>query len=405
LSEIAGTTFSPHDLRHSTATRLMAILETGTTVDDCPYTEPELVRLRDTLFTKHPDARDRYWHLAAIMNHAGPSETFLSYVHVCDLLLHEATRKARIPIPSDVATTLIGTRIDGVSKLPSYTKFGKLDIQEATPLIWKSASRCFVKSDGGQSQRIRKKETVRAYNHILQHRSVAYKDPVAEACDIISDLEDGRTIEAIAYYYKKDFQWASNFRDAVDRYSTKTTQSGKARHHSKARLQSEKPALGPSLLHERADQELARKLVGKLRRLYAKDKALVEFAITYWEDHTNSSGSEIRFYNPKDLKRFLKCFRKADAFSEERWLALITPTTEKSEEKLRLHWQVRKKLTLERSSQAPIKSDKKLPFGNVHLHLRADPSITREGATKNSSKALRFVMSMLWILTEALASG
>lgn len=399
LSQISGAHFTPHDFRHTVANRLFWIGECGDTIDDCPYTEAEIVRIRAEIFTQRIEPRDRYWHLGAVFNHAGPSETFLSYVHTCDLMLHRKISQGEIWIPSNVASRLIGTRLDGVSQLDSGIGGQLVNFNQATALIYNNAKQCFVlpdaKAQGSQSNQ-KANQNIRS---ILETPVIDTTDPVELAFYVLRDLERGSTIEGAAYAHGKDYAWVTHFRRALAMYSAQTTKKGKLRHISEARLAEGKQPLGPARPNELSERALVGLLVKGLLKVHQTMPQLFADALDYWVKHTHSSGSEIRFRDPKELKRFLSCFDKVEGLGDHRWLALITPTADRSLEKLKAIWQLRPTMQVRRSSQAILKRVERYPYGNVHLHLLADPPVKQKGDRKQSSKALRYVMSMLWILS------
>ena len=95
MQAVTGLHYSPHDCRHSLASKLICLAEDETLPGDTPLSTDEAQLLKKAVFTAAPHCRDSIWHLSSVFNHQDPGITFRSYIHSCDLLLHRKLRQSR----------------------------------------------------------------------------------------------------------------------------------------------------------------------------------------------------------------------------------------------------------------------------------------------------------------------
>ena len=112
--------------------------------------------------------------------------------------------------------------------------------------------------------------------------------------------------------------------------------------------------------------------------------------LRHWLNHSHTSDTDIRFYSPDELKRFVKGLKATGAVKDADIHVRLRPPSGGLKETVYKQWNVGS--NVQRQSE-PINNSKRFPLGIAYLYLQ---SKGREGSeAKRASQMPRWVFHML----------
>ena len=392
MYDITGLHLSPHSCRHSAASRLILLAEDEFPPEGSAYTEEERRELKKAIFTSAPNCRDRMWHLAAVFNHVAPSTTFKRYVHFADLLLRRKLARNQRRFMPKVLRDILGVSKKRFAESQYCNQDGFL-VEKIIPIVFASKRKYFEVVERAVAPEVVPQVGT------MEHERLHGPPLFTLAQPILEDFEDGVTGEVVAERYGIDFRVVEALHESATKLANLRTRVGKRRLFSPERLKTDPFPLSPTRAVEAEDRELLNILVRRFRGEYAQKRHLLRSACIYWLTRSRSSGSEVAFHSTENLRDFLAAFVESDqhAISRNRWLILVSRVETKSHQELMATWSVFNGIRVGIAEDKKA-SPKKNPDGIAYLHLQKQGPIKRKGATKDTSKSLRYLMHMLSIL-------
>ncbi len=381
MYQITGLHYSPHDCRHTTANRLFFIVEGIPPLDGGCYSPEHTERLRAALFTIDEEARDKFYHLTSVFNHLDPGTTFNSYIHLIDWIIAEK----RDAEEHSFSITALRTLFPEIKA--NYEKFTTKN------------------SDRIQAETLR---TIllsrhRAHVEIVKAPPVSapeigvFVEPTLQGPDksnlnhrILFEYENGDEADTISLRHQVPLKYVETIIANGERLATFETRQHVPRLFSAARRATNSFPCSPTPLREIRDRKWARQAVQGFRRLYKSKPELIEWMLLHWANHSHASDTDIRFYSPNDLKRFVKGLRATGAVKDADIHVRLRPPSGGLKESVYKHWNVGPKVL--RQSE-PISNSRRFPLGIAYLYLQ---SKEREGnEAKRASQMPRWVFHML----------
>ena len=393
MYKITGLHFSPHSCRHSLASRLIWLAENEDPPEGSVYTPKEIGKLREAAFTAAPDCRDRVWHLSSVFNHHSPSTTFESYVHFLDLLLYKRLARSERRLSPKALGRLLDVPTSRFKRHELCDENG-FPVERVLPFVHESNPGLF--------------EVIESVPGLTPAPTVAPMTPPEArqqarhvmAQPILEDLENGQEPEAVAIRFGVETDWVEALRESASKLADVKTIDLFSRLFSKERLKINPYPLSPTRVREEQDRELLRNLIPQLLgECDPERRDLMRQACFHFLRHTTTSGSGLLFHAPDDLRRFLKVFTEMDneVIARHRWLIFVSRVRTKTEEELISAWRVYEGVRV--GFKWTDTSDvQRFPAGIAHLHLLKEGEVEREGAEKDTSKAMKCIMHLLSIL-------
>ena len=393
MRQLTGLRYSPHDCRHSAASRLFWYAEGEVPPDGIAYSESDLDSLCKAVFTMDRQCRDRIWHLSSVFNHHSPEQTFNNYIHFADLMLHKKLSRGQRRVPPRTIQAILQTRKARIRSNKYCNTEGFL-IEKVLPIAYETNKRLFevIKSEFHEVALSRTPEP-RDKNPRpnLRSRFVA-------AQRVLEAIENGQHIEDVATSLNVTLDWVMQINASAVRLGSLRTRNGQSRLFSKARLGANANPLSPTSLGEAEDQKTLSALLPQLEDVYNANPNWIVDACQYWQAHVSTTNTGISFQLPDDVNRFLRCFDGTKVIENNLWLIRVRPPPDISDTKIRDAWVVYPGVRVKLESQQVTKSEK-WPNGIAYLHLEKS-NWSRKGATKESSKLLRYLMHMLSIVLD-----
>ena len=387
MHQISGLHYSPHDCRHSVACRLHCLSEGLTPLDGGCYDAEHTELVREKLLTRDIDARDKIWHLTAIFNHADPSTTFQSYLHLHDWIIAQklAAEGHTFAIPS-----LRALFPDSKATYKSNGD-GRIDVEDLRVVLLSREKHCVdvVKVEPIEN---------RVFGDYTPPPTKG-PDRVQLIYQLLYEYENGDDIETVSLRHQVPVNFINTVVCNAEALAQLLTRQLKPRLFSAKRLETNSFPLTPTPLHEFEDKKWTLQFIRGLRTLYKKDEERIRWMLRHWLLHSHTSDSVITFHTPADLKKFARCLKASGAVSASDICVLIRPPEGRSQNVVLKEWDIGAKVTLSRDS---VKNRKRYPSGIAYLTL-----ISRSKDLKNkertprqnrASKMPRWVFHMLAIL-------
>ena len=386
MERASGLHFSPHDCRHSAASRLIWLAEAKDPPDVLLETEKERQKLKDAVFTEHANCRDRIWHLSAAFGHASPETTLGSYVHLLDLLLRRHLERNSHRMPAQAIAEILDCPKRRLAKCEHVNENGFL-IEKVFPVVYGQYGSLFEAVEVLAPQKAQALFATEGLAVELGALSRVERVQVA-----LEDVEKGEDPDLVAITHDMERPDLERLVRRAKQLRDLKTRSGVSRLFSKSRLNAKYAPIAPGRLRLTDDQRLASKLIPSLLAAYERDRELIREACTYWLTHTTTSRAEIRFHSPSTLRKFLRCFVETGAVPNDKWLIVVSPRLRDPARDFKRAWmvfpgvEVRVDNTVRRARS----------YGIAALHLRSRGQV-RGRKSEDSSQALRYVMHLLCI--------
>ena len=393
MRQLTGLRFSPHDCRHSAASRLFWYAEDEVPPDGIAYSKSDLNSLCKAVFTMDRQCRDRIWHLSSVFNHHSPEQTFNNYIHFADLMLHKRLSRGQRRVPPRTIQAILRTRKARI-RSNEYCNMEGFLIEKVLPIAYETNKRLFevIKSEFPEAALSRTPEP------LDKHPRPNLRSRFVAAQRVLESIENGQHIEDVATSLNVTLDWVMQINESAVRLGSLRTRKGQSRLFSKARFRANANPLSPTRLGEAEDQKTLSALLPQLEDVYNANPNWIVDTCQYWQTHVTTADTKLRFQLPDDVKFFLRCFDGTKAIENSHWLIRVRPPPENSDTKVRDAWVVYPGVRVKLESQQSSKSEK-WPNGIAYLYLEKANS-SRKGATKESRKLLRFLMHMLSIVLD-----
>ena len=381
MYQITGLHYSPHDCRHTTANRLFCIVEGITPLDGGCYGPEHTERLRAELFTKDEEARDKFYHLTSIFNHLDPGTTFNSYIHLIDWIIAEKRDAEEHSFSIAVLRSLFP------EVKANYEKFA------------------ITHSDRIESDTLRTILLSRHRAHVQIVKAVPVSPPTDSALiepklrgpdksnlnyRIVFEYENGDEADTISLRHQVALKYVKRIIESAEALAILETRQRVPRLFSPTRREKNSFPCSPTPLREIQDRKWARQTIQGFRRLYKSKPEEVEWMLRHWLNHSHTSDTDIRFYSPDELKRFVKGLKATGAVKDADIHVRLRPPSGGLKETVYKQWNVGS--NVQRQSE-PINNSKRFPLGIAYLYLQ---SKGREGSeAKRASQMPRWVFHML----------
>ena len=388
-----GLHYSPHDCRHSLASKLICLAEDETAPGDTPLPAKEAQQLKKAVFTAAPNCRDRIWYLSSVFNHQDPGITLQSYIHFCDLLLHRKLRQSQRRIAPPALAELVDTSPNRIRRSEFCNPEGHL-VEEVLPLVRERHPELFDVID------IPPADSPADARPPMAPPKATPKDPLfLDAPSILEDLENEQEPEVVSIRFGMALGRVEAVFECGRNLASRKTRKGQPRLLTRTQLSVNPYPLSPSMIGDGDDRRLSEQLISALRDQYADDPILVRFLCDHWLRHATTESSAIPFHTPDQLQRFLSAFLKVDpnriplareagtAEPPYTWLLRVRPVGHRSRDDLEKAWSVFPGLRVVMEQRQTLNS-RRYPDGVAHLHL-ANMRKRRRKARINGSKALR----------------
>ena len=390
-----GLHYSPHDCRHSLASKLICLAEDETAPGDTPLPAKEAQQLKKAVFTAAPNCRDRIWYLSSVFNHQDPGITLQSYIHFCDLLLHRKLRqkpapnRPRRPWPSSwiLPPTGSGAPSSAIRRAIWWKKSCRLSANDIRKL--------FDVID------IPPADSPADARPPMAPPKATPKDPLfLDAPSILEDLENEQEPEVVSIRFGMALGRVEAVFECGRNLASRKTRKGQPRLLTRTQLSVNPYPLSPSMIGDGDDRRLSEQLISALRDQYADDPILVRFLCDHWLRHATTESSAIPFHTPDQLQRFLSALSQSRSEPHSTrarsggprkppytWLLRVRPVGHRSRDDLEKAWSVFPGLRVVMEQRQTLNS-RRYPDGVAHLHL-ANMRKRRRKARINGSKALR----------------
>ena len=391
-----GLHYSPHDCRHSLASKLICLAEDETAPGDTPLSAKEAQQLKKAVFTAAPNCRDRIWYLSSVFNHQDPGITLQSYIHFCDLLLHRKLRQSRRRIAPPALAELVDTSPNRIRRSKFCNPEGHL-VEEVLPLVRERHPELFHVID------IPPADSPADAKPPMAPPKATPKDPLFfDAPSILEDLENEQEPEVVAIRFGMALRRVEAVLERARNLASRKTRKGQPRLLTRTQLSVNPYALSPSRIGDGHDRRLAEHLTSILRDQYAKEPNSVRFLCDHWLQHATTENSAIPFHTPDQLRRFLSAFLKVNpnriplareagtAEPQYTWLLRVRPVGHRSRDDLEKAWSVFPGLRVVMEQRHTLNSER-YPDGVAHLRLVNMRTGKRQRRIKGS-KALRRVL-------------
>ena len=395
MQHVSGLHFSPHDCRHSAATRLLWVAERMPAPDVAGDRNRWPEERRMAVFTANRSGRDRAHQLCAVFNHASPKTTFGDYSHLMDLILHVHLRRSRRRVPVAAAASAIGCP-QKVLLEGGHCEDGNILVEKILPTAWEHNRTLFevVEVAAGEMDT----EKVDLEPPVEAHPAPVARDLVAPAQRVLEEIEGGQGPQVVAIRHGIEYERVKGWQATAERLAGITTRKGASRLFSRKRLRATRSPLAPTRLRDTADQRLASELIRVLREGYPPNRDQLVSACRYWLARATTRDAAIRFHSPEELRRFLECFVEARVVPNRRWLIEVAPPAARSADELIASWTVFPKVSVRILGRA-VRKRGKFQHGIASLYLQKAPS-PRAAGSRDTSSVPRYVLHMLSILLD-----
>ena len=374
MQAVTGLHYSPHDCRHSLASKLICLAEDETLPGDTPLSTDEAQLLKKAVFTAAPHCRDSIWHLSSVFNHQDPGITFQSYIHSCDLLLHWKLRQSRRRISPRALADLVDIPRNRIKRSKFCDSKGYL-VEEILSLVRKRHPDLFDFID------IRPADNATDAKPPMAASKATPRDPLfVDAPSVLEDLENEQEPEVVALRFGMALRRVGAVLECARNLASKKTRKRQPRLLTRKQLSVNPYALSPSRIGDGHDRRLAQHLISVLRDQYAKEPILVRFLCDHWLQHATTENSAIPFHTPDQLRRFLSAFLKVNpnriplareagtAEPQYTWLLRVRPVGHRSRDDLEKAWSVFPGLRVVIEQRQTLNLQR-YPDGVAHLHL------------------------------------
>ena len=399
MKQVSGLHFSPHDCRHTAASRLIWVCEGEKSPDSDALNGLDEDWLKTHVFTRNRSGRDRIWHLCSAFGHLSPETTLGDYVHFLDLLLHKALARSERALPARAVSAIAGCP---VRRLVSgrNRKESEIPIEGVASILQELNPDLFevVAVDDPEYGSSPTKESNSEVAGVGGRKS----EPGLLVYQLaLQSIDEGKDLKLVALNFDLDVEQIQRLVRSAERVRDTRTRSGVSRTISKKRRALGRNPLAPTRRLSEADQLLVDKLVPKLRNLRkdADGKELLLFACRHWLQHTTTSNSGLVFHSPDDLRKFLDCFARRGGIPSAIWLVRVRRPAGPPDEALLKPWRVLPGATVQFGKKT-VKNAEKHPQGTAVLHLLRQTKKKRKGASKESGELLNYLLHMLCIVLE-----
>ena len=309
MRAVTGLHYSPHDLRHSLAWKLIFLAEDETSPGDTPLSAKEAQELKEAVFTATPNCRDRLWHLSSVFNHQDPGITCQSYIHSFDLLHYNKLRQSTRRIAARALAELVEIPPNRITRSEFCNPEGHL-VEEILPLVRERHPELFHVID------IPPADNPADAKPPMTPSKTMPRDPLfVDAPTVLEDLENEHEPEVVAIRFDMLLRHVEALLECARNLASKKTRKGQPRLFTRTRLSVNPYALSPSRIGDGQDRRLAEQLTSILRDQYATEPNSVRFLCDHWLQHATTESSAIPFHTPDQLQRFLKAFLKVNPSS------------------------------------------------------------------------------------------
>ena len=408
LQEITSLSFVFHHFKHTTLSRLQAVLEGDKELTKLlsPYTATQVKNIQSHLgsFDKPQNRRDIYWALAGIAGHLTPGTTFAHYLHFSDRLLANKLGKAEVVFSASAIREISGLSSHTITRCCNSKALNS----EAMKLQDVQASIANNLKKFGRS--IKTKKALLSKKESLTGKSL--KSPLTiELCHIIlKQTEQGATQYELATHFLLDEERIKKCIFHARNLANLKTSKNKSRLFScdKASTIIGEP-LAPAMPQSSVELIDANRAIDIFRDLYKKQEQEIKWCINYYLNNTNTSSSGLVFRNQKELKCFFKLM--LEVYPAKRWhirLMLLESSPQDVQVK---EWKAVCQRCDIKISPKTVRQKKTFPFGRLELYL-THPSeqkliqaseekakkYDRKPYKKYSSNTLKFIFHMIAIM-------